>query len=142
MTAKVKVYFDSDVIISSLISNKGAAHILLKTAEIKPWVSDLQKKELRTVAGRLKLDLEKLEVLFDNRLNSVRVKKTEVKIKKRFLKYVLDQNDAQIAAGIAASKPAFFVSYNQRHFLADKIKIDFKVICLTPAQLLQHLRSR
>ena len=142
MTAKVRVYFDSDVIISSLVSDKGAADILLKTAGIKPWGSDLQKKELRTVAGRLKLDLKKLEFLLDKRFSSVKIKKTEVKIKERFLEYVLDPDDAHIVAGIAASKPAFFVSYNQRHFLADKIKIDFKVICLTPAQLLQHLRSR
>ena len=63
MTAKIKVYFDSDVIISSLFSSRGAADILLKTAEIKPLASDLQKKELRTVAGRLKLDLKKLEIL-------------------------------------------------------------------------------
>lgn len=142
MTGKIKVYFDSDVIISSLVSNKGAAHILLKTAGIKPVISDLQKKELRTVVGRLRIDLKRLETLFDEKLSLVKIKKTELKIGKRFLKYVLDPDDAHIAAGIAASKPEFFVSYNQRHFLADKIKMDFKVICLTPGQLLQYLRSR
>ena len=122
MTAKVKVYFDSDVIISSLVSNRGAADILVKTAEIKPFVSDLQKKELKTVAERLNLDLKKLEILLDERISSVKIKKTEMKIKERFLKYVLDADDAHIVAGIAASKAAFLVSYNQRHFLADKME--------------------
>ncbi|OGK26912.1 hypothetical protein A3C28_02005 [Candidatus Roizmanbacteria bacterium RIFCSPHIGHO2_02_FULL_39_9] len=142
MTAKIKVYFDSDVIISSLFSSRGAADILLKTAEIKPLASDLQKKELRTVAGRLKLDLKKLEILLNEKFSLVKIKKTETNIEKKFLKYVLDPDDAHIVAGIATSKPSFFVSYNQRHFLANKIKTDLKVISLIPAQLLQYLRSR
>lgn len=142
MTGKIKVYFDSDVIISSLISDLGAAYILLKTSGIKPIISDLQKKELKTVAGRLKLDLNKLKSLIDEKLDMVKVKRGKFKTGKRFLKYVLDPNDTHIVAGIAASGADFFVSYNQRHFLTDKIKTDFKVVSLTPGQLLQYLRSR
>ena len=72
----------------------------------------------------------------------MKIKIFNPEIKKSYLKYVLDPNDAHIVAGIATAKPSFFVSYNLRHFKIDKIKTDFKAISLTQAQLLQYLRLR
>ena len=142
MTSGLEVFFDSDVIISSLISNKGAAYLLLNTTAIKPIISDLQMKELTIVAKRLKLDLNSLNSLIKKKLRVIKIKVSNEEIKKLYLEYVLDPNDAHIVAGIAAVKPSFFVSYNLRHFKIDKIKTDFKTISLTPAQLLQYLRLR
>ena len=142
MTSQLEVFFDSDVIISSLISNKGAASFLLETAVIKPIISDLQKIELTVVAKRLNLDLKELKILLEKKFRIVKIEITKPEISRQFLKYVLDPNDAHIVAGIAAAKPSFFVSYNLRHFKIDNIRTDFKAISLTPAQLLQYLRLR
>lgn len=142
MTSKLEIFFDSDVIISSLISDKGAAYLLLNTTAIKPIISDFQQKELTVVAKRLNLGLNKLNNLLEKKFLVTKIKSFRLEIKKHYLKYVLDPNDAHIVAGIAASKPSFFISYNLRHFKIDKIKTDFKAIPLTPAQLLQYLRLR
>jgi len=140
MTSKLEVFFDSDVIISSLISNKGAAYLLLNTTAVKPIISDIQKEELTIVAKRLNLGLDKLNNLIEKRFLVTKIKNPRREVEKGYLEYVLDPNDAHIVAGIVASKPSFFVSYNLRHFKIDKIKTDFKAISLTPAQLLQYLR--
>lgn len=142
MTSKLEVFFDSDVIISSLISNKGAAHFLLNSSAISPTASDIQQRELSIVAKRLNLNSNKLTVLLKNKFHISKIKISNPEVKKHYLKYVLDPNDAHIVAGIAAAKPLFFVSYNLRHFKIDKIKTDFKAISLTPAQLLQYLRLK
>lgn len=142
MTSKLEVFFDSDVIISSIISNKGAAHLLLNSSAISPNASDVQQQELSIVANRLDLNLGRLNNLIKDKFRIMKIKILKPEIKKRFLKYVLDPNDAHIVAGIATAKPSFFVSYNLRHFKIDKIKTDFKAISLTPAQLLQYLRLR
>lgn len=142
MTPKLEVFFDSDVIISSIISNKGAAHLLLNSSAISPNASDIQQQELFIVANRLDLNLGRLNNLIKDKFRIIKIKILNPEIKKRFLKYVLDPNDAHIVAGIATAKPSFFVSYNLKHFKIDKIKTDFKAISLTPAQLLQYLRLR
>lgn len=142
MISKLEVFFDSDVIISSIISNKGAAHLLLNSSAISPNASDIQQQELFIVANRLDLNLGRLNNLIKDRFRIIKIKIFNPEIKERFLKYVLDPNDAHIVAGIATAKPSFFVSYNLRHFKIDKIKTDFKAISLTPAQLLQYLRIR
>ncbi|MBI5356250.1 hypothetical protein HZB78_01400 [Candidatus Collierbacteria bacterium] len=142
MTSRLEVFFDSDVIISSLISNKGAAYLLLNTTAVKPIVSDIQKEELVIVVKRLGLDIKRLNTLIEKKFRVAKIVVSKPEINKRFLKYVLDPNDAHVVAGIAASKPSFFVSYNLRHFKIDKIKADFKAISLTPAQLLQYIRLK
>lgn len=142
MTSKLEVFFDSDVIISSLISNKGAAHLLLNSSAITPNASNIQQHELSIVAKRLDLNLGRLNNLIKSKFRIMKIRILNPEVKKRYLKYVLDPNDAHIVAGIAASKPSFFVSYNLRHFRIDNIKTDFKSISLTPAQLLQYLRLR
>ena len=35
----------------------------------------------------------------------------------------------------------FIVTYNQKDFRSERIKDDFRIIVLTPGQLLQYLRS-
>lgn len=142
MTSRLEIFFDSDVIISSLISNKGAAHLLLNSSAITPNASNIQQQELSIVAKRLNLNFNKLTVLLKDKFHISKIKISNPEIKKRYLKYVSDPNDAHIVAGIAATKPSFFVSYNLRHFKIDNIKTDFKAISLTPAQLLQYLRLR
>ena len=82
MTSGLEVFFDSDVIISSLISNKGAAYLLLNTTAIKPIISDLQMKELTIVAKRLKLDLNSLNSLIKKKLRVIKIKVSNEEIKK------------------------------------------------------------
>ena len=53
----------------------------------------------------------------------------------------MDENDAHIVAGAKEAKAKFLVSYNKKDFKVEKSKQDFAVLLITPAHLLQYLKS-
>lgn len=130
------VYVDTDVIISSLISSNGAAYILLEKTKESFMISNLSEEEVLKVAKRLKISEIKTRNLL-KKLNKVKINKTE-----DFKKYILDPNDSHIVAGAVTAKAKYLITYNTRHFLADKIKDELGIILMTPALFLQYLRSQ
>jgi len=138
----LKVFVDTDVVISSLISSTGAAFLLLnQTGELDFFVSDISAKEIEEVTKRLHIDSQKAKNLIYERFSVVRLKITGGAIQSTFGDYVLDHDDAHIVAGAKAANAQFLISYNTRHFKADKLKKDFRIILTTPANLLQYIRS-
>jgi len=139
MAAKRRALVDSSVIISSLISKKGAAYFLInhKLPATEFYISTLPFKEQKIVAKRLKIDNRKLQNLVKKRLKIIKIKQS-----KRYQAYVTDVNDAHIIAAAQKVKAKFLITYNQRHFKREKIKRDLNIITFTPAQLLQYLRSQ
>ncbi len=137
-----KVFVDSDVIISSLISSSGAAYFLLNQARgLEFFISNISQDELMEVAKRLKLEKTKLKNLLGKRFKKVLIKEKLSEIKLSYCGYTVDPDDAHIVAGARESKVNFLISYNIRHFKTDKIKKDLNVAVITPANLLQYLRS-
>lgn len=139
---KPRVYVDSDIIISSLISQSGAANFILNLENINLLASNYSKKETEIVAERLGLKEVKVNELFEKKLEIVFLGDDLEKIKEKFADYVTDENDAHVVAGAVKTKARFLVSYNLRHYKTDKIKTDFNIILMTPAMFLQYLRSR
>ena len=137
-----KIFVDSDVVISSLISQAGAAYLLIHNIKLDRFISNVSFKELVIVAERLDLGQEKLSMLIENKFKQIQLKKTMDKLKKKFEDYVLDINDAHIVAGAVEVKAKFLVTYNVRHFKEDKIRQDFGITVITPANLIQYLRSQ
>jgi len=138
----LKVFVDSDVIISSLLSSSGAAHFLLhNTDAVKPYISNLSLQEIRIVTERGAIDSKKLASLLEGHIEIVQLEYTTETVKAAYNNYVVDVNDAHIVAGANEAKAKFLVSYNTKDFKAEKIKQDFAVILITPAHLLQYLRS-
>lgn len=138
--SKRAVFVDSDVIISSLLSEKGAAYFLLNEQKDKFTISNLSKKELRKVADRLEIGQDKLESLTKG-LKTIKLTQDLTKIKRDFEDYTSDVNDAHIVAGAVKAKAKFLLTYNIRHFKKHKINKDLGIVILTPAQYLQYLRS-
>lgn len=139
----LKVFVDTDVAISSLISEQGAAFLLLnQTKHIDLCASNISSKEILKVATRLRLDAEKAKHLIDTRFSKVRLQASSKDIKISLAAYVQDPNDAHIVAGAKAAQASFLVTYNTKDFKSEKLKEDFDIILATPAQLLQYLRSR
>jgi predicted nucleic acid-binding protein len=143
MTVKlIRVFVDSDVVISSLLSTSGAAYTLLHdTKEVELYVSNFSTLELERVADRLQLDPKKLQKVISTRFASVKINQSYEKVQEQFAHYVRDVDDAHIVAGAKVAKVTFLVSYNTRHFESEKLKRDFKIILLTPGWFLQYLRS-
>ena len=137
----MKIFADSDVIISSLISSSGAGYLLLHDPKQDFFISNLSQRELNAVMERLNIDKKRLRILINNRLKKIELKEDTGKLKRKYGGYVTDINDAHIVAGAKKAKAKFLVSYNVRHFKIERIKRDFKITIITPANLLQYLRS-
>ena len=140
MKKKLSVFLDSDVIISALISKKGAAFLLVNNKEITKYISNISLKEIRIVIKRLKLNLKKFESILVN-FEIIKIGDNLDEIKNKYNKFVTDKNDAHIVCGIEKSKANFLITYNLKHFNKDLIKQNLKIITLTPALFLQYLRS-
>lgn len=138
--SKDGIFVDSDVIISSLLSVKGAAYFLLNQPN-EFVISNVSKKELERVADRLEISRNKLHNLIQKRFKTVKLITDLAIIKSDFKDYTNDPNDAHIVAGAAEAKAKFLLTYNIRHFNKQKISEDFDITVLTPAQYLQYLRS-
>lgn len=134
-------FVDSDAVISSLLSKKGASFFLFSQTESDFFISSLSIKELKIVVNRLRIDQQKLNLLIKKKFKVILLKEIG-EIEKKYQDYVLDKNDSHIIAGAVASKAKFLLSYNLRHFKKEKIKQDFDIILLTPAGFLQYLRSQ
>ena len=135
-------FVDSDVVISSLLSKKGASFFLFHLTKISLFISSLSIKELEIVVKRLNINRQKLNSLIEKRLKVVILKETKEIIKKKYQNYVLDQNDAHVIAGAVAAKTKFLLTYNLKHYKKEKIKDDFDIIIFPPAAFLQYLRSQ
>jgi len=141
---EIRIFVDSDVVISSLISSSGAAYLLmnLKKKNLKFFISNISQKELQIVSRRLKIESKNLEKLIENRLKVITLKENNKNLSQKFIDYVWDPNDAHIIAGAVRSKANFLLTYNGRHYQKEKIKKDFNILILTPAIFLQYLRSK
>lgn len=139
-----KIFVDSDVTISSLLSSKGAAYFLLKKSHLEFCVSNISIKEIKRGVDKLDLDNEKFQNLLKKKLRTIKLKEDKVsieRIKVTFKDYVFDKNDAHIVAGAIKSKAKLILTYNIKDFKIDKIAGNFKIIVTTPARFLQYLRS-
>jgi len=136
------VFLDSDAIISSLLSSTGAAYACTQSSSIQKYISTLSYTELAVVCKRLKIEQSKLKKLVASECDVSEIPLTNESLQQRYKSFVYDPNDAHIIAGAVATKARFLITYNLKHFNAELIKREFAIIVLTPAQLLQYLRSR
>jgi len=137
----MRIFVDSDVVVSSFLSQLGAAHFLLSLTSLRIFISSLSNKELETVVERLGIGSDVLTTLIENNLEVVILSESLPEIKESFKQYVLDENDAHILAGAKAAKANFLITYNVKDFKIEKIKQDLGILTLTPGNFLQYLRS-
>lgn len=137
----VKIFVDSDVVISSLLSPSGAASILMDDSEARLFISDISNRELIEVTKRLKIEDSKLETLLKNKFKIFKLS-LDRKTRMEYSAYTLDPNDVHVVVGAKKAKVKFLITYNNKHYKIEKIKQDLNIIVLRPATLLQYLRSR
>lgn len=137
----LRVFVDSDVIISSLLSQTGAAYLLMHDARLSRFVSDVSLDELRRVARTLNVHRALLEKLVKTRCERVSLANRRKTRAKSLRGYTTDTNDLHIVTGAKEAKARFLVTYNMKHFLVEKIRDELGIIVLPPAFLLQYLRS-
>jgi predicted nucleic acid-binding protein len=138
----MRVFVDSDVIISSLLSTQGAAYLLLHTAPLTPIISDVSLQEIRTVASRLGIEKNAVAALVKDRLTVQALTHSPEEIQQAFASFVTDPNDAHIVAGAKSATARFLITYNLKHYRRDIIQEQLGVTIIPPARFLQFLRSR
>lgn len=135
----MKVFFDSDVIIAALLSNKGASSSLINLAVITGYVSNYSVEELKTVIKRNNMDIVALNKLL-LKVDTIKIEEQISLVKKIYTSYVLDDNDAHIVAGAHLSKAEFLITFNLKHFNTNNIKNDMQITAMQPGPFLQYLR--
>ena len=141
MNRQIVIFIDSDVVISSLISKKGAGYLLINDDSCKKVISNYSQKEINVVIARLKLSKKEFRRI-KNKLDEITLTQKILLIKKQYSGYVNDTNDSHIIAGAIKSKSKFLITYNIRHYKIENIKRAFGIITLTPGLFLQYLRNR
>lgn len=137
----MKVFVDSDVVISALLSNKGASYFLLRQTNVSFYISSISKKELTVVCSRLGIGKSELDALVKEKLRLVDIAKIFKKSQAKFKAYVHDKNDAYVVCGAVECGVQLLVTYNIRDFKAQKIRADLGIIILKPGMFLQYLRA-
>ena len=138
----VNVFLDSDVVVSSLISNNGASYQLVYNNNVICFISNISYQELLLVVKKLKLDDNKLKIVTKKRFKIIRIVENLKKIKIRYRIFTKDLNDTHIVAGAVESKANFLITYNIKDFEINKIKEKFNIKIMTPGTFLQFLRSK
>lgn len=137
----MRIFVDSDVIVSSLLSQLGAAYFLLNTSSLELFISSQSKREIQIVIQRLNIEESILTALVENSLEVVTLSESLTTLEESFKQYVLDIDDAHIVAGAKAAKADFLITYNVKDYKIEKIKQDLNILTLTPGNFLQYLRS-
>jgi len=138
----MRVFVDSDVVVSSLISSTGAANFLINHIEIEPVISIHSITELQIVVQRIHVETGKIKLLIKNRFEVIEITKDVKVLKQSYEKFVTDKNDALIVTGAHSANVSYLISYNLKHFKIEAIKNKLDILVLTPALFLQFLRSQ
>lgn len=135
----MKVFLDSDIIISSLISERGAAYDMFSLPHgIELTISDESEKEITDVIIRMDLSLKTYESHRKNKLNIIQTNSEKIDL---YNKYTYDIKDMHIVAASHLSKAKFLITYNFKHYNINQIKNDLDIIIYQPGQFMQYLRS-
>lgn len=137
---QVKVFLDTDVVISALLSKTGVSYETIENSKVKKTISKIVKKEVEEVAKKLDIDPQNVKKVL-NKIDIISLKLTKEKLLRNYKKYVLDDKDSHVVAGVNISKSKFLLTHNVRNYKIDKINADFGIIVLKPGNFLQYLRS-
>ena len=137
----MRIFLDSDVIISSFISSSGASYYLLNNNlnALQFYISNFSITEIKVVIKRLNIQ-NKLKNL-ESRINIINLDTGIDNIRNLFKEYVYDVDDTHIIMGAKESKSKFLLTYNMKDYNIDLIKKDFNIIVLKPGMFIQYLRS-
>ena len=134
----IRVFVDTDVVISSILSDKGAASFLLRDSRVEFLISSVSREEILKVGKRLEIAGTLIKTHLEN--NFVE-KPLDARSVQKYLHLVNDVEDAHLVAGAAATRSQFLTTYNRRDFRVDSIKREIDTLVLSPGEMLQYLRS-
>lgn len=141
--SRIRVFVDSDVVVSSLLSSRGAAYLLLAGPHsyYRLYISDVSAAEITTVGRRLHIPTDKIKRFLSSRFRKVILKRTDQNIQGRYRSCVKDVDDAHIVAGAVKTGARFLLTYNRKDYCVETVKRRYRIMIFTPAEFLQYLRA-
>lgn len=139
--AKIPVFLDTDVIISSLLSQTGASFAIIHNPAISKQISLSIKQELREVATRLNLNPDQTHFVLEQcHMHTLNL--TKAPLINKYARYVIDPEDMHVVAGSHLTKSKFLLTHNLKHYQIDAIAQKLGIVVMKPGQFLQYLRSQ
>lgn len=138
---EIKVFLDTDVVISALLSETGASYKLLNDTRFKKIISKIIVKEINEVSRRENIRKDAVRTI-TKKTKLTPLSLSKEKLLKMYSKYVFDAEDSHVVAGAYISKSDFLLTHNIRHYHVIKIKNDLGIKVIRPGEFLQYLRSR
>jgi len=139
--AKIKVFLDTDVVISSLLSKTGASHEVINSSKIEKFISKQVKKEVLEVSKRYNISTQEIEFVFKN-TGLISLKISKKSLINDYGEYVSDEQDTHVVFGALKAKVKFLLTHNTKHYNIEKIRKDLDLQILKPGNFLQYLRSK
>lgn len=138
----MRIFIDSDVVIASILSERGASYFLLHAPlHVDRYISNYSLSELSVVIKRKSLDYNSLDMLLASGVEVFQMRENLNSIKRKFNKYTLDIDDCHIIAGCINSSSTFLITHNTKHYKTELIKRDFGIITMKPGRFLQYVRG-
>ena len=138
--AKIQVFLDTDVIISSLISNTGASYEVINHPKIEKIISKTVVKEVNEVSKRLNIADQYTKTTL-KKVTTISLGITKNNLKKNYQEYIFDEKDSHVVAGAHRSKSKFLLTHNIKHYKVNSVEIDLGIMVIKPGNFLQYLRS-
>ncbi len=138
---KIKIFIDSSVIISALISTEGASRQVLMLCEATTLDGIISDKVVEEIKRVTKLKFPEMEVILDEILNRAKFKiidKVPAAISKKAQAWISDPNDVPILAAAKFAEVDVLLTLDIRHFIRDlnvSKKSGLKI--MTPGEFLQ-----
>lgn len=138
---KVKVFVDTNLLVSALISQKGASYEIVQNSNIVKIISPTVSKELTEVSKKFRFRNKDVETILKH-LSLKKVSLKKEKLEEIYSGYVMDTKDTHVLSSAKESKTKFLLTHNIKHFRVEKINNDFGIIVIKPGNFLQYLRSQ
>ncbi|MEX0896178.1 MAG: putative toxin-antitoxin system toxin component, PIN family [Patescibacteria group bacterium] len=136
------VYFDSSVIISSMLSASGgsaALTSLVRSKTIRGIITETIIDEVLVKADKIGVSKTEIKQYIAEHSFLVRRALSQQDIRP-VLNQMLDARDAHVLAGALLTNAQYLVSLDKKHILHPDIKRHFpQLIILTPGEFLQHI---
>ncbi len=138
---KIKIFIDSSVIISAMISSEGASRQVLTLCEAETLDGVISDKVIEEVGRVIMIKFPKMKGDFEALLRIVKfkiIKKISGDLLLRAKKWISDENDVPILAAAKFAKVDVLLTLDIRHFIRDPdVSKKSKLKIMTPGEFMR-----
>jgi putative PIN family toxin of toxin-antitoxin system len=137
----VRVFLDSNVILSGLISDKGAPRIILDILSLEmPFITGVTGRyNLIEIGRNLKKKVPEVLPIYRNYLSKINLKVAPLPSAEDLRRYAghLSEKDVPVLVSAIKAKADFLVTGDKKDFEKLKVRGDYPCVIVNPAEFLE-----